>query len=487
VEKTKMKTIVLTILLCFLSVHISLAQWQADVRLTNDPTLSFTTSYNNARCIASSGDTVHVVWYDNRNGGYEIYYKRSIDGGISWEADSRLTNDVYFSSDPSISISGSVVHVVWDDERDGNDEIYYKRSTDGGSSWGIDTRLSNDSSLSRNPCVSASGSVVIVVWNDYNSLDIFYKRSTDGGISWGADTQLINDPAPSWYPAVSVSGSVVHVVWEEGRGGHANIYYKRSSDGGINWGLDTPLTNNDTAYSSSPSMSVSGSVVHVVWDDNRDGGINYGVYYKHSTDGGISWGLDTRVTNNIASTYSPSVSVSGSGVHVVWYVNRDGNFEIYYNHSTDGGTSWGANIRLTNNSAVSAKPFVSVSGSAVHVVWMDLRDGNYEIYYKRNPTGNVTGIENSNSEMPKEFLLEQNYPNPFNPATTIKYSIIKEGNVKLTVYNALGNKVVTIVNENKPVGNYSIQFNGSNLASGIYFYKLESGGYTDIKKFVLMK
>jgi hypothetical protein len=155
---------------------------------------------------------------------------------------------------------------------------------------------------------------------------------------------------------------------------------------------------------------------------------------------------------------------------------------------------WQADVRLTNDPPLSSKSnydnanCIASSGDTVYVVWRDNRDGgNYEIYYKRNPTGNVTGIENIGSELPKAFNLEQNYPNPFNPATTIKYSIIKEGNVKLTVYNALGSKVVTIVNENKPVGNYSIQFNGSNLASGIYFYKLESGGYTDIKKFVLMK
>ena len=89
--------------------------------------------------------------------------------------------------------------------------------------------------------------------------------------------------------------------------------------------------------------------------------------------------------------------------------------------------------------------------------------------------------------MPQGFTLSQNYPNPFNPATTIKYSLAKEGNVKLTVYNAIGSKVATIVNEYKPAGNYSVQFNGSNFASGIYLYRLESGNYSAAKKFILMK
>jgi hypothetical protein len=466
-------------------IYNCMSQWQPDVRLTNDPGLSFTTSYNNARGVASIGDTVHVVWYDNRSGGnYEIYYKRSIDGGISWGTDTRLTNNVYFSSDPSVAVSGSVVHVVWDDQRDGNDEIYYKHSTDGGTTWGADTRITFDSSLSRNPCVSASGLFVHVVWNDYNTLDIFYKRSTDGGLSWGTATRFTNDSAPSWYPCVSVSGSIVHVAWQDGRSGYANIYYKRSTDGGINWGADTALTNNDTTiYLSTPSLSISGSFVHVVWTNTRDGGINH----KSSTNGGISWGLDTRVTNNPAISYTPSVSVSGSIVHVVWSVNRDGNFEIYYNRSTDGGVNWGTDTRLTNNSAVSSKPFVSVSGTAVHCVWMDNRDGNYEIYYKRDPTGNPIGIANINSEIPASYSLSQNFPNPFNPTTNIRYDLPKNGFVKLVVFDMLGREIETLVNEQQSAGTYEANWNASQFPSGVYFYKLITDNFTETKKMLMVK
>lgn len=88
---------------------------------------------------------------------------------------------------------------------------------------------------------------------------------------------------------------------------------------------------------------------------------------------------------------------------------------------------------------------------------------------------------------PRNYLLSQNYPNPFNPSTTINYSLAKEGNVKLTVYNVIGNKVATLLNEYKPVGSYSVQFDGSNLSSGIYLYRLESGNYSAAKKIILMK
>jgi hypothetical protein len=102
-------------------------------------------------------------------------------------------------------------------------------------------------------------------------------------------------------------------------------------------------------------------------------------------------------------------------------------------------------------------------------------------------TSTVVGIPDKALPQPNEFALSQNYPNPFNPTTIINYSIPKAGNVKLTVYNSIGSKVATILNEYKQAGNYSVLFNGANLASGIYLYRFESGNYSAVKKFILLK
>ncbi|MBU0473370.1 MAG: T9SS type A sorting domain-containing protein [Bacteroidetes bacterium] len=110
-------------------------------------------------------------------------------------------------------------------------------------------------------------------------------------------------------------------------------------------------------------------------------------------------------------------------------------------------------------------------------------DGNYEY---------SDIVEVKLTENIKEYKLEQNYPNPFNPTTTIKYSIpnnVKNemSNVKLIVYDILGKEVATLVDEKKNAGNYEVKLNASNLASGIYLYKLQSGEFVQTKKFVLMK
>ncbi len=90
-------------------------------------------------------------------------------------------------------------------------------------------------------------------------------------------------------------------------------------------------------------------------------------------------------------------------------------------------------------------------------------------------------------EVPLQFSLSQNFPNPFNPTTQIKYSIPKDGFVKLSVYNILGQEVAELVNANIRAGNHEIILNAQGLASGVYYYRLESGSNAAVKKLLLIK
>ncbi len=86
-----------------------------------------------------------------------------------------------------------------------------------------------------------------------------------------------------------------------------------------------------------------------------------------------------------------------------------------------------------------------------------------------------------------DYVLEQNYPNPFNPSTTIKFGLPEKSNVVLTVYNSLGAEVATLVNEVREAGSYEVEFNADNFSSGIYYYKIASGNFTETKKMILLK
>lgn len=99
----------------------------------------------------------------------------------------------------------------------------------------------------------------------------------------------------------------------------------------------------------------------------------------------------------------------------------------------------------------------------------------------------VTDVKDNTPSTPTSYTLGQNYPNPFNPSTKIGYSIPVEGFVNLDVYNSIGQKVATLVNESKTAGTYEVNFDAARLSSGIYFYKISSGNFTETKKMILMK
>ncbi len=460
-------------------------QWQHDKRLTNDPNFSYL-SAGNAWCIAASGDVVHVIWFDDRDGNNEIYYKRSTNRGTSWGNDIRLTNSTGSSEAPSLFASGTEVYIAWQDLRDGNDEIYFKRSLNEGINWEADTRLTNNSSNSWYPSISVFGQLVHVVWqeNRDGNDEIYYKQSTDKGINWGSDIRLTNNLNLSWTPTISVSGPNVNAFWGDNRPGVLNVFYKRSTDGGMSWGTDTPLTfSNFSAWDA--STSATGQVVHIAYREYIGG--NSEIFYKQSLNGGVNWEPAIQLTQDSAESVGPSIAVSGLVVHIVWWKNHGGNWEIYYKRSNDGGINWGSDTRLTNNSGNSYFPSITISGSVAHVLWCDERDGNFEIYYMRDSTGNPIGIQPISIETPNDFQLVQNYPNPFNPDTKINFSLPVTGNVKLEIFDILGRSINTIVNEELNAGSYSVNWDASNYPSGIYFYRLEGSDFIETKKMVLIK
>ena len=481
-----MRNTIILFIFCIIALQVSLfSQWESDTRLTNNNNNSFP-AYNNAKTIGSNGAVLHTVWADERDGNAEVYYKRSQNSGAGWEADVRLTNSAGSSYFPAIHVSGNMVLVSWSDNRDGNFEIYIKKSEDGGNTWGADVRLTSNTSASDYPSIDAEGNTVIIVWQDLRDTDyeIYFKRSTDGGNSWGADQRLSNNTAFSQYPSVTISGSRVNIAWEDNRDGNREIYNSYSNDGGLTWSGENRLTNNSSS-STSVSVTSEGDFVDLTWSDQRDG--NWEIYYKYSVNGGASFSTDQRLTNSAGNSWYPSIVSYDSFIHICWQDARDGNNEIYYKISTDGGTTWSADSRLTNNAGASGFPSINISGSALHIVWNDNRDGNTEIYYKKNPNGNPIGITPVSTIVPADYSLGQNYPNPFNPVTNITIQLPRSGFVKLSVFDVTGKEVAVPVNEGMNAGTYKIDFDASGLTSGVYFYRLQTDEFTATKRMILLK
>jgi len=483
-----MKYILIVILLVISSYAELSSQWLPDIKITNSNARSFT-CFNNAKGVAVNGSFVHLVWFDERIiTNREIYYRRSTNYGSSFESDVRLTDSIGASEDACIALVGTSIHVLWKDSRNGNTEIYYKRSTNNGSTWSNDVRLTNNSSYSLYPSLSASGNFIHAVWEEYRDNgatgEIYYKRSSDNGETWSADINLTNNSFHSLYPSVCSRDLNVYITWCDTRDGNKEIYFKHSSDGGLNWGADTRLTNNAGA-SDDASISVSGSVIHVAWKDNRDG--NLEAYYKRSVNGGLSWESDVRLSTTNGQTWYTSVAASGQNVHLVYNDYTNGAL-LFHCRSSNGGISWNT-YQLSNHNLGEFRPSIIMQDTAVYIVWTDTRDqgaSHEEVYYKRNPTGLMSIINISNS-VPLDYSIKQNYPNPFNPVTNIEFSLIKQGIVKLSIFDILGREIAVLVDEELSIGTYKVDWNASGLPSGIYFCKLETGSFSGIRKMILSK
>lgn len=179
------------------------------------------------------------------------------------------------------------------------------------------------------------------------------------------------------------------------------------------------------------------------------------------------------------------------GITSVGYLHIDGNSALTNLDGLSSITAVNSNLDIVGNNSL-----YSFCGLYLLLNSGGLQD-SYNVYSNLiNPTQEeiinagpcTTSIEVAESDLaPKKYELQQNYPNPFNPNTTISYSLPQSGFVQLKVYDMLGCEVANLVNEEQAIGNYKIEFIASNLSSGVYFYRLQSGGYVETKKLILLR
>jgi len=368
--------------LSFLTSY-ALSDWSPVQRLT------WTSGDSSFPAVAvDSSDAIHVVWHDLTPGDMAIYYKRSEDGGTTWSSSQRITWSSGNSGFPALAIdSGDILHVVWSESTTEYSEIYYKGSSDGGSTWTSARRITWTSGNSSFPAVGIdSNDDLHVIWCDQTPgpSDIYYKRSSDGGSTWTTSRRITWTSGSSEKSALAVDSSdALHVVWSDYQVGNPEIYYMRSTDGGLTWSVARRMTWT-SGNSSRPAIAVDSSdTLHVVWNDWTPTSTE--IYYRNSLDGGTTWSPVQRLTWNSGNSYVPAVAVyAPSIIYVVWYDDTPGNFEIHYRLSKLGGTAWSPVQRLTWTAGDSHLPVIAMdSAGTAHVFWKDGTPGNDEIYYRK--------------------------------------------------------------------------------------------------------
>ncbi len=293
------------------------------------------------------GQNVHVVF----DSGLHVYYRNSSDGGLSWNPEKMIsTNDGFNSGGPKVFVNNSNVHIAWMDIRDGpSGEIYYRRSLDSGITFdngqGVDTdrRITSSPSDIAGPFMAGDGSNISIAWADFRNgvWEVYWMISKDNGVNWedglgniGSDRRLTTTGAD--VSTLSMNGPNIYIIYVDPAPGPVySLYCIKSLDSGATWSVPQLLTGPNL-YSDSPDIAINGNEINLVWFDRRDDGTTHEIYYKNSTDGGASWSEDIRLTYNLGNdSLLPQIALANGNRHITWYDYRDGNPEIYYKRFPD--------------------------------------------------------------------------------------------------------------------------------------------------------
>jgi hypothetical protein len=186
--------------------------------------------------------------------------------------------------------------------------------------------------------------------------------------------------------------------------------------------------------------------------------------------------------------YLPSIAVDGSDfVHITYKKFPVHGGELYYGNNIGGDFTFTTYDQMGSGWYPGSRYFVLGNSSSIFFTFYDWISGDTDIFFLSGSWHTVGTEEEQIINIPTRYILYQNYPNPFNPTTTIKYQIPELSFITLKVYDVLGDEVITLVNEEKPIGSYEVEFYGIGIVSGVYLYRIQAGSFVETKKMVLMK
>ena len=480
---------------------------------------------------------VHFV--DQNNGwisGWTETMLHTTDGGATWTNQNIPPNNAYYSvfftdllNGWATGYAGKIVHTTdggetWTDQTapitTEYHESYFINSNvgwlAGGDNGGFPSYISHRVIL-----FTSNGGAT---WNEqygepYESpLKSIYFIDQNNGYACGEAGIIMKttDGGISWSQQVLSSFHLRNIFFADNLNGWVTAYYLglphytavfRTTDGGVNW-IETQLGAEESLsgiyfVDNMKGWAVGGANSQGLVYYTSDGGVNwiqqniptteylYRVFFIDENHGWASGHLGT-----ILSTVNPvpveltsfTATSNDNNVTLFWQTATETNnsgFEVerLKNYKNEKLQDW-ESIGFVNGHGTSTKE------NSYSFADQNLTAGKYQYRLKQIDFGGsfeYSEIVNAQVQTPTEYTLNQNYPNPFNPSTTISYSIPSSGFVKLKIFNSIGEEVKTLVNEIESAGVHEVTFNAINIPSGIYFYKIETGEFTSIKKMVLLK
>jgi hypothetical protein len=449
----------------------------------------------NETTIDAQADTLVAGWNNYTDDTLVMGVARSIDAGHTWT--SELLSGHNAMSDPAVKTGGAgkwyYAYLAGGGAGGTDIDIYVRRSLDAGATWQTPVVVTNNSSFDDKPYLDASADEVLVAWADFafSPAKVRAARSLDGGSSFGpaqtlADVSVGGNGA---CPVLSPEGSY-HVFWRDSF--QDSLWISTSSDQGGTWSTDRGIVAMNPLPSALPggfrmvnfpsadADPISGDLV-VLWNDQRFG--NADILSIRSTDDGATWSEPIRVNDDAgaAAQFFPWIDFDETGVaHAVWYDRRGNGFDIdvYTSRSEDGGASWEPNGRVTSAAFVPVLPWdstidfigdyngIAATATATFPFYQDSRRGEQDVYVARLPSP-ATAVEPLAPGSPAAGLVAS--PNPFHGGVTIRGTLEHE---KLEVVGIDGRRCASLVGNRSGVVSWDGRDEeGRELPSGVYFVR----------------
>jgi hypothetical protein len=374
--------------------------------------------------IATEGNSIFMAWLVAEGNTANLYFRRSVDEGREWNSACKISNEKADCFPPAIAVDSGIVHLTWIDYGETIDgEIYYTRSIDGGLTWEKNFILVKDANSARYPLIACKGSNVYLIWQDVEN-KVFFKASHNRGRSWGSEMLLGRVGKHSCYcfpPAISAQGNELAVVWtdfrEDKKGMNVSLYgisvYKSnakmvssvvcrmSTDNGRTWSKERILTS--TRFSKeikdeidNPTMLSDGTLSYLFWLDRRNiqlGEIFYARFDPASEKGMITGKNIYPVEKR--SPKRPSVVFDRErNLHFTWASFFRGESIVYYGEIDPAGNILQEKKNLTPESGRYHNPIITrTSSGLLYIFWFDEPKGKDEwskIFLKTSKDNGLT-------------------------------------------------------------------------------------------------
>ncbi len=373
-------------------VHASDLNFSGVVPLSNDPAGS------KSPLLATAGSNVYAIWLNNTSGKPNVVFRASNNNGSSFGSIINLSNTPNgFSANPQIAALGTNVYVVWEDNSTGNENVFFRASTNNGASFNPTINLSHDTKncdpfLGCLPQIAVSGTNVYVTWvngvtGPSGSTDIFFVNSTKNGGSFTSTPVNLSGDKVATVPVIAAAGSNVYVAWQDANSGRNDLFFKASTNSGGTFGSFVNLSNNPASpvtNAISEQIAAVSNNVYVAWTNST---ATDQTVFRASVNNGASFGSPILLSGSGA--VNPKMTVSGSYVHLVWETHSGGNSLVSYSVSSNNGASFASTPSLSNSTGFALNPQVASNGTSVYVTWQDTT-GNNDVYFRSSSDNGAT-------------------------------------------------------------------------------------------------